>query len=104
VGGVVALVWLGSAVAGNIVGHQNGRAILGTFLGLFFGPLGVLVVAIVPPTPEIQARRLAMALAVVPPRAASVPEEIALLAKLRDDGNISESEFQAKKADLLDRM
>lgn len=35
---------------------------------------------------------------------ASVPEQIAALADLRDRGVLSEAEFQAKKADLLSRM
>ena len=34
----------------------------------------------------------------------SVPAQIAELAALRDAGVLSETEFQAKKADLLDRM
>lgn len=34
----------------------------------------------------------------------SVPDQIAQLAKLRDSGAITEAEFQAKKAELLDRM
>lgn len=38
------------------------------------------------------------------PATPSVPEQIAALADLRDRGAISEEEFQAKKADLLQRM
>lgn len=34
----------------------------------------------------------------------SVPDQIAKLAELRDNGVISEEEFEAKKSDLLDRM
>jgi hypothetical protein len=34
----------------------------------------------------------------------NIPEQIRLLAKLRDDGILSENEFQQKKADLLKRM
>lgn len=34
----------------------------------------------------------------------SVPEQIEQLSRLRDQGIITEEEFQAKKADLLDRM
>lgn len=36
--------------------------------------------------------------------AASIPEQIAKLASLRDQGILSETEFEAKKADLLERM
>ncbi|GAA0606660.1 hypothetical protein GCM10009547_05770 [Sporichthya brevicatena] len=38
------------------------------------------------------------------PAAPSVPSQIAELAALRDQGVISEAEFQAKKAELLNRM
>ena len=36
--------------------------------------------------------------------AASIPDQIAKLAQLRDQGVLTEDEFQAKKADLLGRM
>ena len=35
---------------------------------------------------------------------ASIPDQIAQLSKLRDDGVLTEAEFQDKKADLLGRM
>ena len=35
---------------------------------------------------------------------ASIPEQIAELAKLRDQGAVTDAEFQAKKAELLSRM
>lgn len=38
------------------------------------------------------------------PRTATVPEQIAQLAELRDRGLLSDQEFEAKKADLLNRM
>jgi len=34
----------------------------------------------------------------------SIPDQIAQLGKLRDSGVLTEDEFQAKKAQLLDRM
>jgi uncharacterized membrane protein YdbT with pleckstrin-like domain len=39
-----------------------------------------------------------------PPRQQSVTDQIAALADLRDRGAISDAEFEAKKAQLLDRM
>jgi|SRR5436190_5316918 len=39
-----------------------------------------------------------------PTSAASVPEQIEQLARLRDAGHISEAEYQQKKAELLQRM
>jgi uncharacterized membrane protein YdbT with pleckstrin-like domain len=38
------------------------------------------------------------------PKEASVPEQIAQLAELRDQGHISPEEFETKKAELLGRM
>ena len=38
------------------------------------------------------------------PSGAGVPEQIEQLARLRDQGHITEAEFEAKKAELLDRM
>jgi len=38
------------------------------------------------------------------PVAASVPEQIEQLASLRDQGHITEAEYEQKKAELLDRM
>ena len=37
-------------------------------------------------------------------RAAAVPEQIEQLARLRDQGHITDAEFEAKKAELLGRM
>ncbi|MDY7102012.1 MAG: PH domain-containing protein [Actinomycetota bacterium] len=39
-----------------------------------------------------------------PPESESIPDQIERLAQLRDRGIISETDFQAKKADLLNRM
>jgi uncharacterized membrane protein YdbT with pleckstrin-like domain len=44
------------------------------------------------------------AVAPQPAGAASVPEQIEQLARLRDAGHISEGEYQQKKAELLQRM
>jgi membrane protein YdbS with pleckstrin-like domain len=39
-----------------------------------------------------------------PPPGAAVPDQIEQLAKLRDQGHITDAEFEAKKAELLGRM
>jgi membrane protein YdbS with pleckstrin-like domain len=41
---------------------------------------------------------------VTPPPGAAVPDQIEQLARLRDQGHITDAEFEAKKAELLDRM
>jgi len=42
---------------GMIIGGSKGFTGLGIFLGLVLGPLGVLIVAVMKPTPEVQAKR-----------------------------------------------
>jgi hypothetical protein len=42
---------------GMIIGGSKGFTGLGIFLGLLLGPLGVLIVAVMKPTPEVQAKR-----------------------------------------------
>jgi uncharacterized membrane protein YdbT with pleckstrin-like domain len=39
-----------------------------------------------------------------PPAAGAIPEQIEALARLKQEGAISEAEYQAKKAELLERM
>jgi predicted Zn-dependent peptidase len=41
---------------------------------------------------------------VAAPPAANVPEQIEQLAQLRDQGHITEAEFEQKKSELLGRM
>ena len=57
---------------------------------------------------EVNARRQAAWSAPQAPAAAAtaptIAEQIQQLAALRDQGHISEAEFQAKKSDLLSRM
>jgi hypothetical protein len=53
-------VWVGvalfSALIGVHVGNVRGRGNAGALLGLLFGPLGVLIVAVLPSTPDVEAR------------------------------------------------
>ena len=51
--------------------------------------------------PQMQPSQVA---APAPTPAASVPEQIEQLARLRDQGHISEAEYDQKKAQLLERM
>ena len=60
---------------------------------------------------QMEARNMPVAMVqqapavVAPPQpGAAVPDQIEQLAKLRDQGHITEAEFEAKKSELLDRM
>ncbi len=83
------------------------------FMGLFFGPIGLLYAALAPSpyvapavtpdlaqTTETEARALEE-----PPHAPlGVPEAIAKLADLRDRGALTDDEFANAKASLLKRI
>ncbi len=55
--GVLLVVWLLCAIVGMTIGSSKGRTGDGFALGLLFGPLGVLIVAVLSPTPKAQALR-----------------------------------------------
>lgn len=40
--GLVIFIWLTSAIIAAIIGSKKGNPIAGLFIGLIFGPLGVL--------------------------------------------------------------
>ena len=52
----------------------------------------------------IDARARQAAAAVAPPRHPSIPEQIEALARLKDQGVLSDDEFETKKRELLERM
>jgi uncharacterized membrane protein YdbT with pleckstrin-like domain len=59
---------------------------------------------------QMEARNMPVAMvqqvpaAAAPSPATAVPEQIEQLARLRDQGHITDAEFEAKKAELLNRM
>lgn len=57
-GWIVVIFWVGlGALTGALVGRNKGRGMLGFLLGLILGWLGVLIVALMSPTPEERVRR-----------------------------------------------
>jgi hypothetical protein len=61
--GTVVLIWLvASAVcgaAGFVIGNMKGRSVAGFWLGFLFDVFGLIVIAILPPTPLVEAQRRA---------------------------------------------
>ena len=47
------------AIVGMAIGSEKGRKDAGLWLGLFFGPIGWIIVAVMQPTPEVEAARMA---------------------------------------------
>jgi len=55
----IVLVWIvAGAAIGAAIGSGKGRAIEGALLGFFLGGIGLIVVALIPATPEAEAQRL----------------------------------------------
>jgi hypothetical protein len=54
---IVLIQWLASVVLGGIVGDANRRPGLGAFCGLLFGPLGILIAAVLPASVATEAPR-----------------------------------------------
>lgn len=53
----ILVIWGISALLGMIIGANKGRAGTGLVLGLLLGFIGVIIVAVMSPTPEAQAER-----------------------------------------------
>ena len=54
--GLIAF-WIVCGFAGWLIGGNKGQALSGSLLGLLLGPLGVIVIAVMKPSPMIEARR-----------------------------------------------
>lgn len=50
----VTLIWAAFIVIGGIIGHRKGRTPMGIIWSLILGPLGVLIIAVMPKTQERQ--------------------------------------------------
>ena len=53
---VLFLFFLAGPVVGYLIGRRKGHPVLGAVLGLFFGILGWIVMAVIPRTVEAEAR------------------------------------------------
>ncbi|MES2449278.1 MAG: SHOCT domain-containing protein [Pseudomonadota bacterium] len=104
----ILLTWfffglLCGAVCGAIASTKGRDGMGWFFLGLFFGPLAVLVVAAVsnenpPAEPVTEAAASAVVASVAP---TGVADELSKLADLLDRGHLSSDEFEAQKKKLL---
>jgi hypothetical protein len=61
--GVVVLIWIVAGgvcgVAGFVIGNMKGRGVAGFWLGFLFGVFGLIVIAVIAPTPLAEAERRA---------------------------------------------
>ena len=51
---VITLAWLTFIAVGAIIGHSKGRTTMGVVWSLILGPIGVLIVALLPKTEDRQ--------------------------------------------------
>ena len=54
----IFLAWTVFAIAGYHLGKSKGKATEGLLLGMFLGGIGLIIIAVMNPTPEIEAQRL----------------------------------------------
>ncbi|RSV44432.1 SHOCT domain-containing protein [Sphingomonas sp. ABOLE] len=98
--------------ASALIGSARGiDGLVCFFLGLFFGPIGLVVAAILPPPAVAQTPTAGP----VPeqelpstehasPKRDDVPDALSKLADLRDRGALTDEEFASAKASLLKQL
>jgi hypothetical protein len=55
--GPILAIWIVCAILGYGIGGGKGKAAEGLVLGLLLGAIGVLIIAVMKPTVEVQAKR-----------------------------------------------
>jgi hypothetical protein len=53
----VAVFWILPIVVGSLVGNRKGRLVLGLVLAVLLGWIGVIIIAVIPPTRAERLRR-----------------------------------------------
>lgn len=100
------IVFIVCSLIGAMIGAGRDRTALGFFCGLLIGPIGLIVIALVPKRPSLEERMLSAPSA--PPAPAPSPADATAalldLKKLLDAGAITQAEFDAKKPILLARI
>ncbi len=51
------IIWVLCGVAGYFIGDAKGKAGVGALLGGFLGFIGLIIIAVLPATPEVEARK-----------------------------------------------
>ena len=93
------------ALVGAAIGASKGRPEAGFFFGGLLGPLGWLIVAVGPNHKQAQPADAPLAQPAVAEAQPAGPVEAMLsLKKLLDAGAITPADYEAKKADLLQRI
>jgi sugar phosphate permease len=101
----IIIIWLGCAFGCYWLAQSKGRNVaLAAIMGLLFGIFALVVYAVLKKTPSAPAVApvTSQISGLIRPSAAT--DQLRELARLKDDGIISEAEFNEKKAKLLEKM
>lgn len=93
-----------SGAIGGAIGAGKGRGREGFLLGLLLGFIGWIIIAVMPRTPEFEAKHVREVQAALGPTQSpvSVTDELLKLGQLRDAKVLSEEEFQQQKSKVLE--
>jgi hypothetical protein len=94
----IALGAVISGIVGAMIGSSKGKSSAGFLLGLFLGPIGWIIAAVMTPSPEVEAAHRAAVGAAMPGGANSRYEQLDRLTRLHDSGAISDDEYEDQKA------
>jgi hypothetical protein len=70
--GVFVVIWLVSGVIGFAIGNSKGRGGAGLVLGLLLGFIGWIIVAVMRPSLEVEAKRMQQVAAIAQPPSGGV--------------------------------
>jgi cytochrome c-type biogenesis protein CcmH/NrfG len=101
----IIVIWLGCAFGCYWIAQSKGRSAgVAAVMGLLFGIFALVVYAVMPKTSSAPSSAPVTNQISGLIRPTAVTDQLRELARLKDDGIISEAEFNDKKSKLLEKM
>lgn len=103
----VLVFWILFVVIGVYVGNAKGRATAGALLAMFLGVIGVIVVAVMPPTPERQAADDLKRKGQAPKQAVSatdVEAQLLALGRMFEAGHVDKADYEEQRKRILAQL